>query len=51
MTEQLVHVALGADSYDIHIGAHLNHGELIAQCMQGKTHKVAHRSVHAGQDP
>lgn len=40
MTEQLVHVALGADSYDIHIGSHLNHGELIAQCMQGKTHKV-----------
>ena len=40
MTEQLVHVALGADSYDIHIGAHLSHGALISQAMQGKTHKV-----------
>lgn len=39
-TEQLVHVALGADSYDIHIGTNLPHGALIAQAMSGKTRKV-----------
>lgn len=38
--EQLVHVELGPDSYEIHIGSHLEHGALVKAAMAGKTQKI-----------